>query len=395
MLNSGNDNVPPAQSMWPLFCNEIGLSYDQEERVRGFQRTLLQSEDSWLQRHQARAADLALSAVHDSTQAMSLRLGQRERSMLSVLSPSQKVKFLSWAEKNREKLHTVMQAKVKRHMETTKSTFLEERFKTDKKQHVAANLYIVNHQLQKLMQVFHRAAPLATGAALKKLSRRPSFESLGRAALDKLGKDDDGMSPETSFASSGSLKGSTSVLSLDGDRPQLLQISPDDAEETCKPSVEKVLGYIREIIPATPPPQYCQPQNEHLGQPQAVASYSHQQQVFEIRIPSPAHVISTPYHPSTTLQPQYTQAHAHHPPPVSYQGPIPMMIVSSQPPGGENRPVTQAPGHKKQSSFIPPHLNVVPEEMFPSDGTAEDYFLMSMVDEDWAIGEGIDMDTSP
>jgi hypothetical protein len=392
MLNSGNDSVPPAQSMWPLFCNEVGLSYDQEEKVRGFQRTLLQSEDSWLQRHQARAADLALSAVHDSTQAMSLRLGQRERSMLSVLNPTQKVKFLSWAERNREKLQKVMDAKVKKHMETTKSSFLEDRFKTDKKQHVAANLYIVNHQLQKLMQVFHRAAPLATGAALKKLSRRPSFESLGRAALDKL-KDgsDECMSRETSFASSGSLKGSSSVLSMDGDRPQLLQISPDDAEETCKPSVEKVLGYIREIIPATPPPQYCQPQPEYTSQRQEVASYSHEQQVFEIRIPSPAHVISAPYYPSTTLQPQYTQTHAHHPPSVSQQGPIPMMVVSSQPPGGEHHPVTR---HKKQSSFIPPYLNVVPEEMFPNDGTAED-FLMSLGDEDWAIGEGIDMDTSP
>jgi len=66
-----------------------------------------------------------------------------------------------------------------------------------------------------------------------------------------------------------------------------------------------------------------------------------------------------------------------------------MTVVSDQPaPAPEN-----APAHRKQSSFIPPHLNVVPEEMFPNDGTADE-FLMSLVDEDWAIGEGIDMDTS-
>lgn len=77
-----------------------------------------------------------------------------------------------------------------------------------------------------------------------------------------------------------------------------------------------------------------------------------------------------------------------HPPPAPQpQAPVPMSIVS------EGAPVVKDhPGHKKQSSFIPPYLNVVPEEMFPNDGTADE-FLMSLVDEDWAIGEGIDMDT--
>lgn len=330
--------------------------------------------------------------------------------MLSVLTPAQRVKFLSWAEKNQGKLQRVMQAKVNKHMETHKGRFVEDRFKTDKKQHVAANLYIVNHRLQKVMQVIPRAAPLVTGSTLQKLSRRPSFESLGRSPLDKPGKEGEGeMCRDNSFASSGSLKHSTSTLSMDGDRPQLLQISPDDAEETCRPSVEKVLGYLREIIPPTPPPQYGGPLSQN----------TQQQQVVEFRIPSPTQVTSAPYQPS--LQPQYAQhpqapyhpgpplthyapappthypnaPSTHHPSAPHYlpapQAPTPMNIVSHAP------PVTQHPGkesgHRKQSSFIPPYLNVVPEEMFPNDGTADD-FLMSLVDEDWAIGEGIDMDTT-
>ena len=374
MLNSGNDRVPPAQSMWPLFCNEVGLSYDQEERVRGFQRTLLQSHESWLERHTARAADLAMASAHDSTQAVSLRLGQRERSMLQILSPAQKVKFLSWAEKNRERLKHVMDKKVKKHMAANKhSTFVDERFKIDKKQHVAANLYILSHRLQKVMQVIPRAAPLVTGSTLMKLSRRPSFESLGRSPMDKPGSDGEGqLSREHSFASSGSLKRSAAPLSMDGDRPQLLQISPDDAEETCKPTVEKVLGYLKEIIPATPPPQYAPQQHS---------------QAFELRIPSPAHVTSAPCHqPMAQPQTQYVEHTIHQPP--SAQGTVPMSVVSSSQPGD-----SRAPGHRKQSSFIPSYLNVVPEEMFPNDGTADD-FLMSLVDEDWAIGEGIDMDAT-
>lgn len=377
MLNSGNDRVPPAQSMWPLFCNEVGLSYDQEERVRSFQRTLLQAPESWLERHSARATDLAMEAVHDSTQAMSLRLGQRDRALINVLTPAQKVKFLNWSEKNQDKLRRVMQAKVTKHMASTKSPFVDDRFQIDKKQHVAANLYIVNNQLQKVMQMFPRAAPLVTGATLKKLSRRPSFESLGRSPMDKPGKDGEGcLSREQSFASSGSLKRSASSLSMDGDRPQLLQISPDDAEETCRPSVEKVLGHLREIIPPTP--------SRHFS-----AAQPHQQMGF--RIPSPAPVTSTQPTYYAAPQPNYVQHAYGAPMPPPPPGPVPMAVASHAPP--PTQVANQPPTHRKQSSFIPPYLNVVPEEMFPNDGTADD-FLMSLVDEDWAIGEGVDMDTT-
>lgn len=369
MLNSGNDRVPPAQSMWPLFCNEVGLSYDQEERVRGFQRTLLQSHDSWLERHAARAADLAMASAHDSTQAVSLRLGQKERAMLNILSPSQRIRFLSWAEKNREKLIDAMKKKTKKHGEANKSSpIVDERFKTDQRHHVAANLYVLNHRLLKVLQAVPRAAPLVTGPMLMKLSRRPSFESLGRSPMEKTCHDgEEEMSLEHSFASSGSLKRSASAISMDGDRPQLLQISPDDAEETSKGTIDRVLGHLQEIIPPTPKPQY--------------SSYQYSQ----IRIPSPAHVSSSYYHNEGILQPQSLQIeHAVHQLPVA-QGPAPMSGVSSSQP--------TVTGHRKQSSFIPPYLNVVPEEMFPNDGTADD-FLMSLVDEDWAIGEGIDMDAT-
>ena len=43
MLNSGTDRVTPVQSMWPLVCSEVGLSYEQEERLRTYQRLTLQN----------------------------------------------------------------------------------------------------------------------------------------------------------------------------------------------------------------------------------------------------------------------------------------------------------------------------------------------------------------
>merc|ERR1712232_994605 len=55
--------------------------------------------------------------------------------------------------------------------------------------------------------------------------------------------------------------------------------------------------------------------------------------------------------------------------------------------------------HVRKSSFLPPHLNVVPEDMFPGvEGTAADFFELQdcLMDdgEDWGIGVGLDMDTA-
>lgn len=292
--------------------------------------------------------------------------------MLNALSPIQKIKFLSWTERNREKLNHVLNKKSKMHTEANKSSsVVDNRFKIDKRQHVAANLYILNHRLLKIMQVIPRAAPLVTGSLLMKLSRRPSFESLGRSPMDKTCQEgEQELSREQSFASSGSLKRSASAISMDGDRPQLLQISPDDAEETSKATIERVLGHVQEIIPPTPKPQYAA---------------HHFSQGLELRIPSPARVTSNLYHHEGMAQPQTQQMECNiHQQPDAQGAAQGSAVATSQ---------ALAPGHRKQSSFIPPHLNVVPEEMFPNDGTADDFF-MSLVDGDWAIGEGIDMDTT-
>eukprot|EP00525_Craspedostauros_australis_P010567 CAMPEP_0198111884 /NCGR_PEP_ID=MMETSP1442-20131203/3807_1 /TAXON_ID= /ORGANISM="Craspedostauros australis, Strain CCMP3328" /LENGTH=167 /DNA_ID=CAMNT_0043768487 /DNA_START=31 /DNA_END=534 /DNA_ORIENTATION=- len=54
-----------------------------------------------------------------------------------------------------------------------------------------------------------------------------------------------------------------------------------------------------------------------------------------------------------------------------------------------------APTHERQNSFLPPHLTMVPEDMFPAGDGSEDIFISLMEDDqDWVIGEGIDMDTT-
>lgn len=172
MLNSGTDKVTPSQSMWPLVCSEVGLSYEQEEKVRNYQRQTLQCQGSWPDRHTAYASGKLMESAHDAVQAITLRLGQRERSILSLLSEEQRLKFLSWASRNKGRF-AAMKEKL------APALAVREKYQTSHSQHVAANLYVLNHRFQTVLQKVPRAAPLVSGIALRKFSRRPSFESLG------------------------------------------------------------------------------------------------------------------------------------------------------------------------------------------------------------------------
>eukprot|EP00957_Ditylum_brightwellii_P175753 13383039-Ditylum_brightwellii.AAC.1 len=88
MLQNCKVQVSPANAMWPLFCNRIGLSYRQEECVQHFQHTLLTNHTSWL--HCLTASDRTLQDVH-------LAIAQCKSCILNILTMEQHVKFLVWA----------------------------------------------------------------------------------------------------------------------------------------------------------------------------------------------------------------------------------------------------------------------------------------------------------
>jgi hypothetical protein len=351
--------------MWPLLCSEIGLSYEQEEKVRGFQRTTLQNHDTWVERHTSFASGMVMESAHDALQAVTLRLGQRERSTLSLLTPEQQMKFLAWSQRNKERVAQVTQG-------VPVAPYGDPKYQTSDLQHPSANLYVLNHRLQSVLQRIPRAAPLVTGGTLKKLSRRPSFESLG--CYDK---EEEQLMRESSFPSSGSLKRSASEMTIDAsssaeDRPSVPPISPPEAQASAASHVEKVIGHLRDIIP--PPP--------------AVTSTL---SIMELPAPTPISCMSVSqptlnsYHvpePASTFDPTVFQQ------PAQYPG-APMLSVRC-----ESAPVlgASAPSHSRKPSFLPPHLGLVPEELWPEDGGAAEEFLMNLVDEDWAIGEGIDME---
>mmetsp|Transcript_19995 Transcript_19995/g.30050 ORF Transcript_19995/g.30050 Transcript_19995/m.30050 type:complete len:685 (+) Transcript_19995:296-2350(+) len=378
MLSSGNCIVPPAHGMWPLFCNEVGLSYDQEEKVRQFQRTLVASHESWLHRHTASSSVHLANSIDVCHQSLSHCIGQRQMSVLKCLSDDQKKKFLSWADKNTDRITAATKGEI-----TPKT---DDKFKIEEKNHDAANMYILNNRVQAILSGLYRPTPLVDTTTLKRFGRRPSFESLG-STLGQDKKDVDGSSSlERSFSSSGSLKRSASMLS-DMDEEERPQIScvPEEAEKAARVTVDSALGFVKDLIPKPRAPsvvsQVC---NQSFTMPplpnKDPANLQTQHALPNTNPPfEPGVQQILPSHPSNQVQP-------------IPQGPALIHASNPRHPGHQVQHTYESRQNPQMPTYLPPQLNVVPEEGFLSNSVAED-FLFDLAEEDWAIGEGFEMDT--
>ena len=351
MLSSGNDRVPPAHGMWPLLCNDVGLSYDQEERIRCIQRSLVQTPETWVDRHVGAASGLVMQSTHDCMQALHNSVGDRERSVMSILDDSQRTMFLQWAADNKERLAGLKGGRV-----------AQDGFTLSPNNHDAANLYIINHRLQKALNKLATPPALVVGSSIKRLSRRPSFESLGSSG--SLSDHRDGsraISREGSFASSGSLKRSASELEMDDDKHHGQSVSPEAAEVAAQPTIDAALGFVKGIMPLRPMPQPELVSSFVMPPPKSAPALS---QVVAPKHPYPSMCAQQDVNPRPVMSEQV----AFNPPP---QQPVP--------------------------SFLPQPLNAVPEEegfLTQQGSDPADDFLFELAEEDWAIGEGFEMDTT-
>lgn len=332
MLNCGHNRVSPANGMWPLFCNEVGLSYDQEERVRSFQRDVILRHETWLYRHISYGSQHVMKSLHDAILGACEVTKKREKNVMDVLTEEQRLKFLVWKKEKMkrfvkdgsgggkkdgavllEKLTQALEKKLDLDGEssggggsspmetdekpltaptssaikpTTKIAALADCPDTNANHHDAANLYILNHKLSQLTKsslpittpLSYKLSPLV----LKRLSRRPSFESLaavheeppsGNSSGKKGGKKQaNGSNNSGSMArviSSGSLKRCSSEMSCDENAltmnamkksgsghslssaaVSLGAASPEAAQVASAHVVSSALGSIRSLIPA-------------------------------------------------------------------------------------------------------------------------------------------------
>ena len=257
--------------MWPLVCHEIGLSYDQEERLRQRQRFVLANSGAWIHRHTALAtkeviesATTVLGGGHESAK-------RQERKVMSILTPQQRIRFLAWASRRSDDVQSLAESGFGRTgkggVKTSGKvggnegdTFKEEdKYKTLPHRHVAANLYIICHQLSKLKQRMPPNTPnLVHSTKLKKLSRRPSFESLAGRQGESDNHNTKQLNRETSFPSTGSLKrsldaalGNSSSIDSSGvamNSPQNA-VTPESAHSAGQAAAMEMLNDVLPIVP--------------------------------------------------------------------------------------------------------------------------------------------------
>jgi hypothetical protein len=159
-------------------------------------------------------------------------------------------------------------------------------------------------------------------------------------------------------------------------------ISPVEAQATAVSTVQQTLNMVLDLLPPEPPiesmispantEEYQQPsphQNCQVDAPIDELVYS-----SEIPLPEPVASSSLEIPPPSIV------------PSLIYQAPV--AYTQSAPSFGALQP-PHAQQHVRKSSFLPAHLSVVPEELWPDEA---DEFLLDMIEGDWAIGEGIDMD---
>ena len=162
---------------------------------------------------------------------------------MNVLSDEQRMS-LQWAANNKNRL-----ALIKNRQMEARDGF--RRFLSPKN-HEAANLYIINHRLQKALNKLPTPSTALVVGLWNRLSRRPSFESSGSATASK--DEARALSREGSFASSGSLKRSASELEMDDDKAPGQSVSPEAAEAVAEPTINAALGFVKGIMPLRPQP---------------------------------------------------------------------------------------------------------------------------------------------
>jgi hypothetical protein len=279
LLHSGTDRASPnTDMMWPLVCHEISLSYEQEEKVRCVQRTILSNSDYWINRHTALATRYAIEGVHDVVRGAHAAARNRERSLMEILTPEQRVRFLGWARRRKDIRRLAEMNAGGGKGERSTLDFGDDDYSTSPNRHIAANLYIVNHLLSKVeqrqQQRQQELGALATlpivvhPTRLKKLSRRPSLESLAglQAAEDA---HDAKMSRERSFPSSGSLKRSASSMTSLADGSHTDSIDPNtmnfsnggsiSLESAKRAGQAAVMTLLRDVLPIVPKEAWYNP----------------------------------------------------------------------------------------------------------------------------------------
>lgn len=208
-----------------MLCNKVSLSYDQEERVRSFQQSLLQRPETWLEvRHLVRVYGQTLDSTHCCLNGMSERTKKKESEVLDILTTEQRIKFLAWARRKRDAIHQLLERQPEK---TTPNNI-----KISSKYHNTTNLYIIDNKFKSIMKELPPAPSPVSSHSVKGLSRQPSFESLASAS-GTLTRENSSSSLKRTLSGGEGEDGDTHMPSI--------HLSPEDAQAAALPLLIEAL----------------------------------------------------------------------------------------------------------------------------------------------------------
>ena len=74
----------PASGHWPLLCSTISLSYEQEEKVRSYQRDILNENSVWMGRHVKKECMDVIEGSYEAMKGLGKSVATRGEGVLSI-----------------------------------------------------------------------------------------------------------------------------------------------------------------------------------------------------------------------------------------------------------------------------------------------------------------------
>lgn len=95
--------------LWPMFCYDMSISVDQEERISNLHRSMVESSSLPTDRKKAfTAKSMSRSLKHGVLYQGHSAAHRNESLLLDILTPEQSARFLSWFQANKGKCKNVL-----------------------------------------------------------------------------------------------------------------------------------------------------------------------------------------------------------------------------------------------------------------------------------------------
>jgi hypothetical protein len=236
----GTETATPDKGHWPLLCSTTSLSYEQEERVRAYQREILLDNDVWMARHTAKECMDIIDNTYDALKGLGKAVATRCEGVLNI---SQRIALSKYVAANKDRISKAFPNPPPPPMPTKDTSATIAGVSTSSAMGSSASTLRDIAAVRTLISEVILALPshpgdVVDGAAIKKLSRRPAFETLASDSIDEVKTKGVKRGSSGNLLKEGVKRGSSGNLLKEGvARGMGVSVGEVDAREPKVPSV--------------------------------------------------------------------------------------------------------------------------------------------------------------